>query len=124
MGRYHSKEYQVSAAVVDKAVGMALGAVVALALAHLLAALIIADRAVSAKDVDDFTVRLMQVVAHRSPRLQGTKEDLVVLIHVHLGVEAFLAALEVLQVLGLHLFKINYHGCVLLVADCKKRTVC
>lgn len=96
-------------AVVDHAVGVTLGAVVAGPRGEGFFAVVVEGFACAGKDVDDLAAGVVSMKAYGRAWLQGEASDLAVGVGVHAGGDIFFAALEGRDGLGLDFVEIYEH---------------
>ena len=118
---HHGEERQGALAVVDKAVGVALGAVVAAPGGEGLVHAVAEHPPRAGEDVDDLAAGLVGVESDGAPGLKDALEDLSQAVGVHPGPEVPLPALEPGEDGLPHLFKFDQHCSLLSLRACARR---
>lgn len=95
-----SEEVQIGVAIVDQAVRMTLGAVVALTCLDVLVCTVHQHRATTLDDVDKFAVGGMGMLANRGSAMEQTFHNLALIVEVATYDKLFLATVEMFE----HLF--------------------
>ena len=109
---YRSEEVQVGVAVVDQAVRMTLGAVVALTRLDILVNAVHQHRAATLDDVDKLAVGGVGVHADRGAAMKQTFHNLALVVHISTHDKLFLATVEMLKNLLGALLEIDNHSIV------------
>lgn len=114
---YYSIELNVRSAIVDKAVGVPLGAVVALSLGELENLPVVDHCSISFGKENNLGVIGVGVHSYACARCQATFHNLYTVVRLHLGDVFLFSALEVGQHLFLNVAEVNNHVAFVFFAE-------